>query len=175
MTEVITAPQTGITAPNFGLTKFLDPLRVPPVLRPHLWWKQEDLTVTMRRTRVRLHSQLPETEVWAYDGQFPGPTIEVRGGKRLRVNWANEIEGRMPLVAVQGPIAQAPGNVPGGYRDADGNLLPGFEIIDGVAELPVLEGLSQLTEYPNGQEATTLWYTPDWPECTCRTATAKSR
>ncbi|WP_236789857.1 multicopper oxidase family protein [Amycolatopsis sp. GM8] len=180
MTEVIIQPEQ-LSAPDFGLTKFLDPLHIPPVIGPHLWWRQEEITVRALRTRVRLHSQLPETEVWAYEGEFPGPTIEVRSGKQLRVAWTNEVQGTMPLVAVQGPIAQAPGDVPGGYRDAQGNLLPGFSLIDGVADLPpwhvvhlhgamtgggndgwahnaVLPGFAQLAEYPNGQQSTTMWY-----------------
>jgi FtsP/CotA-like multicopper oxidase with cupredoxin domain len=183
MTEVIAQP-TPLAAPappNFGLTKFLDPLRIPQVIRPHLWWQRDEIAVDMLAARVRLHSQLPETALWTYAGQFPGPTIEVRGGKLLRVHWANEIEGKIPLVVVQGPIAQAPSNVPGGYRDASGNLLPGFSLVDGAADLPAwtvvhlhgaltnggndgwahnatLNGHSQLTEYPNGQQATTLWY-----------------
>ncbi|MEV5296854.1 multicopper oxidase domain-containing protein [Amycolatopsis methanolica] len=40
-----------------------------------------------------LHSRLPETEVWTYEGQFPGPTVEVPSGKKLRVNWSNDIDG----------------------------------------------------------------------------------
>jgi FtsP/CotA-like multicopper oxidase with cupredoxin domain len=180
MTEVIAQPAQ-LTAPDFGLTKFLDPLRIPPVIGPHLWWRHDEITITMARAQVKLHSQLPETEVWAYDEQFPGPTIEVRSGKRLRVSWTNEIDGTMPLVAVQGPLTQAPSNSPGGYRDSDGNLLPGFTIVDGVADLPswnvvhlhgamtnggndgwahnaTLKGLSQLAEYPNRQQSTTMWY-----------------
>jgi FtsP/CotA-like multicopper oxidase with cupredoxin domain len=183
MTNVIIDPTTTAppVAPNYGLTKFLDPLRIPPVIRPHSWWNQEDITINMTRTEARLHSQLPVTALWAYEGQFPGPTIEVRSGKRLRVSWTNDIEGNIPLVGVRAPIgAQNPANVPG-YRDENGNLRPGHEIFDGVAELPAwtvvhlhgsltnawndgwahnatLPGNSLLTEYPNRQPATTLWY-----------------
>jgi o-aminophenol oxidase len=181
MTDVITQPSTASpalapgVAPNYGLAKFLDPLRIPPVIRPHSWWHQEDITINMTRVGVRLHSQLPVTTVWAYEGQFPGPTIEVRAGKRLRVAWRNEIDGTIPLVAVRAPVAEA--NRPGS-RDAQGNPLP---VIDGVAELPAwhvvhlhgaltnggndgwahnatLRGHAQLTEYPNDQRSTTLWY-----------------
>jgi FtsP/CotA-like multicopper oxidase with cupredoxin domain len=183
MTEVITQPTTSEpaaapVAPNWGLTKFLDPLRIPPVIRPHSWWHQEEITITMTRAGVRLHSQLPVTTVWAYEGQFPGPTIEVRSGKRLRVAWSNDIDGTIPLVAVSAPIGEA--NKPG-YRNPDGSLRDRHAIIEGVAELPswnvvhlhgamtnawndgwahnaTLRGRALLSEYPNGQEATTLWY-----------------
>jgi FtsP/CotA-like multicopper oxidase with cupredoxin domain len=181
MTEVITQPITAApVAPHFGLTKFFDPLRIPPVIRPHSWWHQEEITINTARASVRLHSQLPLTTMWAYEGQFPGPTIEVRSGRRLRVAWSNDIEGTIPLVAVRAPVTDAPANVPG-HRGPDGDLLPGHELIEGVAELPAwtvvhlhgaltgggndgwahngtLAGHAQLTEYPNGQQATTLWY-----------------
>ncbi|TDV54866.1 multicopper oxidase family protein [Actinophytocola oryzae] len=180
MTEVITQPTTTAApvAPHYGLTKFLDPLRIPPVIRPHSWWHQEEIAISMTRAGVRLHSQLPVTTVWAYEGQFPGPTIEVRSGKRLRVAWSNDIDGTIPLVAVSAPPSAA--NVPG-YRNADGTLRAGHKLIEGVAELPswtvvhlhgamtnagndgwahnaTLRGHAQLTEYPNGQQSTTLWY-----------------
>ena len=161
--------------PDFGLTKFADPLRVPPVLRPHSWGELAHVTVRVRRAQVRLHSQLPPTMVWAFDGHFPGPTFEVRRGQRLRVSWTNDIEdGPFPLTAVMVPLAEAPSNSPG-YDPATA------KIIDGVAELPawvavhlhgaktgggndgwphnaVLRGDSQLAEYPNDQQATALWY-----------------
>jgi o-aminophenol oxidase len=180
MTDVITQPTTvaPAVAPNYGLTKFLDPLRIPPVIRPHSWWHQEEITISMARAGVRLHSQLPLTTVWAYEGQFPGPTIEVRSGRKLRVAWSNDVEGTIPLIGVTSPIAQA--NVPG-YCNADGSLRAGHELIEGATDLPawtvvhlhgamtnagndgwahnaVLRGNAQLTEYPNGQQSTTLWY-----------------
>jgi FtsP/CotA-like multicopper oxidase with cupredoxin domain len=129
---------------------------------------------------VTLHAQLPPTTVWAYDGHFPGPTIEVKSGRRLRVSWANDVEGNLPLVAVQAPIATSPTNTPG-YRNPDGSLPAGVSLVDGVADLPawqvvhlhgartgggndgwahnaVLRGAAQLAEYPNAQPSTALWY-----------------
>ncbi|MGV9361881.1 multicopper oxidase family protein [Amycolatopsis sp. NPDC003731] len=168
-------------APHFGLTKFLDPLRIPPVIQAHSRRYQGDLTVTMTTARTRLHSQLQESTLWTYEGHFPGPTIEVRSGKRLRVAWANELRGTVPLVAVRAPYAvPTPANQPG-YRAADGSLPAGVELIEGVAELPpwnvvhlhgaltnagndgwahngISPGHTQLTEYPNHQAATALWY-----------------
>jgi FtsP/CotA-like multicopper oxidase with cupredoxin domain len=162
--------------PNWGLTKFLDPLRVPAVIRP----REREVEIHMRRTDVRLHSQLPPTTVWAFNGEFPGPTIDVRSGRELRVEWFNDIDGRLPLVAVQAPAPVNPTNTPG-YRDAGGAPLANHTIIDGVAELPswtithlhgapddgasdgwphngVLKGSSQLTRYRNRQPSTALFY-----------------
>jgi FtsP/CotA-like multicopper oxidase with cupredoxin domain len=164
------------TGPNWGLTKFVDPLRIPAVIRP----RERDLEVRMGRTNVRLHSQLPPTAVWAFNGQFPGPTIDVGSGQQLRVEWFNDIDGLMPLVAVQAPAPANPTNSPG-YRDASGAPLPNHTIIDGVAELPpwtvthlhgapnnggsdgwphngMLKGSSQLAQYQNRQPSTALFY-----------------
>jgi FtsP/CotA-like multicopper oxidase with cupredoxin domain len=171
------APQPA--APHFGLTKFLDPLPIPPVLRPHAWWHRDEITITATRAEVRLHSQLPPTAVWAYNGAFPGPTIDVHRDRTLRLSWTNGITGRFPLVAVR---AAADGAVHRpGYRDARGEPLPGISELTGVADLPawqvvhlhgsatdggddgggqnaVLPGHSQLTEHRNHQQAATLWY-----------------
>ncbi|MFD2474873.1 multicopper oxidase domain-containing protein [Amycolatopsis silviterrae] len=177
MTEIVDRPSTAgpIADPTWGLTKFLDPLPVPPVLRPP-WWGQDMITIPMVAKQQQLHSQLPPTPLWTYAGQFPGPTIEVRSGKQLRISWSNEIEGPFPLVAVQGPADDNPASRPGRELHKDG-----YKIVDGVADLPAwtvvhlhgartnagndgwahnagLSGTSQLTEYQNRQQAMPLWY-----------------
>lgn len=67
MTGIIERPATTgpITAPNWGLTKFLDPLRVPPALRPHSW-RHDAITIPMVTKHQRLHSQLPPSTLWTY-------------------------------------------------------------------------------------------------------------
>ncbi|MFT7837141.1 multicopper oxidase domain-containing protein [Saccharothrix sp. BKS2] len=183
MTELITTPATTAPAagpPTFGLTAFLDPLRVPPVIRSHSWRHRDAITMPMVRTTAHLHSQLPPTALWTYDGHFPGPTIEVRAGHLFRVSWTNRIEGTIPLVAARAPLASVPQNSPG-FRNPDGSLPDGVALVDGVADLPawtvvhlhgahtgggndgwahnaVLADASQPAEYANRQQATTLWY-----------------
>jgi FtsP/CotA-like multicopper oxidase with cupredoxin domain len=83
-----------------SLSKFKDCLRVLPILHPH---KTEDtdaqrynLRIHMRPAQVQLHSELPLTEVWTYEGSLPGPTIEVSRGQRLQVEWINAIPGDEP-------------------------------------------------------------------------------
>jgi FtsP/CotA-like multicopper oxidase with cupredoxin domain len=154
------------------LTKFLDPLRVPPVIRPHSWWPQEMITIPMIAKQQRLHSMLPPSLLWTYAGHFPGPTIEVRSGKQLRISWSNEIDGPFPLVGVQGPVGEAPTTRPGreGYPLIDGVAdLPSWTVVhlhgartnagnDGWAHNAGLKGTSQLAEYQNRQQAMPLWY-----------------
>jgi FtsP/CotA-like multicopper oxidase with cupredoxin domain len=174
MTELLDTTPGAVAAPaapHWGLTKFADPLPIPPVIKPHFWGHT---TVTMRSAEVQLHSQLPPTEVWAYDGHFPGPTFEVRRDRRVRVYWRNEIDTPMPLLGVQ--ALPGTSNEPG-FDKTPGNSKP----IEGLAELPawnvvhlhgartgggndgwpanaLFKGETQLAEYPNQQAATALWY-----------------
>jgi spore coat protein A len=168
-------------ATGTGLTKFIDPLRIPPLWRSDSGQHGQHLTVEMRATELKLHSELPPTPLWTYGGDFPGPTIEVRRGQPLRVNWVNRIDGPYPVVAVEldrpppptrdGPFPQV-GNDPG--RDGGQPLpeianLPPWNVVhlhgartgggnDGLPENAVLSGNSQLAEYPNDQPSTALWY-----------------
>lgn len=168
----IDSRQAGTEAAPVGLrlTKFRDPLRIPPVLRPH---PEQLLTVHLRAIQARLHSELPPTRLWAYDGQVPGPTIEVRRGQRIRVVWQNEITGSYPVVGVEVPNV-APGVTPGPGRDGAAPLplvaaLPPWTVVhlhgsrtgggnDGWPDNAFLPGNAQLSEYPNDQQATALWY-----------------
>ncbi|MFG2876592.1 multicopper oxidase domain-containing protein [Streptomyces sp. NPDC048337] len=172
------SPEAAPAGPNWGLTKFLDPLRIPSVIRAGGTLTEAKINLTT--AQVRLHSQLPPTTVWAYNGQYPGPTIDVPSGKDLRVSWTNSIETRMPLVAVQAPAPANPTASPG-YRDPGGALRPGHTLVEGVAELPAwtvthlhgapnnggsdgwphnagLTGTSQISQYPNLQPSAALFY-----------------
>ena len=158
--------------PETVLTKFIDRLRIPPTLRPSPHEALPSLTVCMRTTQVQLHSQLPPTTVWAYDGHYPGPTFDVRRGQRIRVAWVNEITGKSPVtdVHVDGDIH--PMNdlgLSGATPNPDVVQLPAWTVVhlhggrtsgghDGWTENAVLSGGVQLSEYPNDQPAMGLWY-----------------
>ncbi|SNT53758.1 multicopper oxidase family protein [Actinacidiphila glaucinigra] len=165
----------GVQEPTFAtLEPFRDALRVPPALRP----KRHGITeIDMVESQVRLHSQMPPTRLWTYAGHFPGPTIEVRSGERVRIAWNNKLKGRTPLKAVWvNPEGPGPGTLPYN-RPGDEGASPRPEVErltawttvhvhgghqnalnDGAAEFGVASGNSQLAEYANDQAATHLFY-----------------
>lgn len=162
-------------APVKELTPFLDRLPIPPTVRTKRFDGVSHLTVEMRTAKVSLHSQLPPTTVWSYDGQVPGPTIEVRRGERLRVSWVNKLTGKMPLTAVEVPnrtqtpaVWDQPG-LSGVAPRKDVSQLPPWTAVhlhgaitgsgnDGWPENVLQPGAAQLSEYPNDQAATALYY-----------------
>src|ERR687895_349309 len=75
---------------------FQVPLPVPPVLRP----VRSDSTgdyheITQHAAKVEILPGM-RTEVWGYDGIFPGPTIESRRGRRTVVTHHNRLD--VPVV-----------------------------------------------------------------------------
>jgi spore coat protein A len=171
----VPAPRVAVGPPpalsEFGLTKYRDPLRIPPKIKVPGGAQQYAMDITMCETEVQLHSELPPTTVWTYEGSFPGPTIQVRRGQNLTVTWRNAIGGTYPVTAVELPIATAtagPGRA-GGTPRPEVAALPPWTVVhlhgahtdagnDGWTENGVLPGGVQLSEYPNDQRATTLWY-----------------
>ena len=98
MTEQSTGPRLP--------TRFKDRLQIPPILHPQQMDDQRSsLRIQMRPARVQLHSDLPPSEVWTYEGSLPGPTIEVARGQRLQVEWINAIpaDEAYPIIAVTAP------------------------------------------------------------------------
>jgi spore coat protein A len=160
----LAGPDRPVTA---TLTPFADALPVPPVLRPG----GGEVTVEMRSVRRRLHSQLPPTRLWTYDGHFPGPTIEVRRGQRVRIVWVNGIgDERVPVTAVQ--VATGALDRPGSgdaVARADVAAIPAWPVVhlhgavtgagnDGWSENGLRAGETQIVEYANNQPAAALFY-----------------
>jgi len=165
----------GATAPRVAqLTPFQDQLRIPPTLKP---WSNGVTRIRMIEKSIRLHSQLPPTPMWTFEGHYPGPTIEARSEQTVRIAWTNLLSGTSPVKAVwvapQGPPPGVlPYNVPGSagglHRPEIAALtswttvhLHGghqFAISDGQPDSGFTRGHAQLSEYPNDEAATHLFY-----------------
>ena len=131
------------------------PLPVPPVLEPVRSDASTDYyEITQKMGRAEI---LPgrKTEVWGYDGIFPGPTIESRRGRRTIVRHRNELDvpvavhlhgGRTPPEHDGYPTDVI---MPVGGRDTghDGHTATG-ERSRGTRDYV----------YPMDQAAATLWY-----------------
>src|SRR5712692_8037551 len=159
--------------PTMSLTKFKDCLRVPPILHPHQADDQRyRLRIEMLPAQVQLHSELPPSEVWTYEGLLPGPTIEVSRGQRVQVEWINAIpeDQPYPITAVTAPDGSQ--NEPGrSGRPANSTVatLPPWTVVhlhggrtiancDGWTENGCLSGQYTTSDYTNDQQATLLWY-----------------
>src|SRR3569833_2379617 len=71
---------------------FVDPLPVPKHLAPAERHKSRTVYhVHMKEGMHAMHSSLPPTKVWGYEGLYPGPTIEAFQGERVEVIWENSL------------------------------------------------------------------------------------
>ena len=136
------------------LKAFVDPLPIPSVMRAT---HGETLKIAMRETEQRLHRDLKPTRIWTYGGSMPGPTLEMASGQRLRVEFPNDLPGKHFL-----PIDH---NIHGAEKDQPevraivhlhGGRTPTSS--DGYPDDWYVPGKSRVYEYPNKQDAATLWY-----------------
>ncbi|HEY6004494.1 MAG TPA: multicopper oxidase domain-containing protein [Anaeromyxobacter sp.] len=164
------------------LTRYLDPLPVPAKLDGTV-----SQTVTLSEfTQQVLPSNFKagpyggKTLVWGYNGSYPGPTIAAKRGVPFQVTWVNNLvsPALLPYLPIDqtlhwadplgcgqtacagkaytGPVPVVThlhgGEIPSAF---DGN--PEAWFTPGLA----IKGKGFVTNtyvYPNGQEATTLWY-----------------
>ena len=105
----------------------------------------------------RLHSQLPPTRLWGFDGQYPGPTFEVSSGDPVVVHWENHLPLRhlFPVdTHIHGAMPPAPAVRT--VTHLHGSRTPSDS--DGLPEKWFTPGHSARYVYPNRQQAATLWY-----------------
>src|SRR6266536_3363386 len=188
---------SSLTSP---LTPFVDALPLPArrLAREH----QGSLRVRLRTGSHRFHRDLPESRVWTYDGSLPGPTIEAERGHPVRVDWRNELEGKLPVAVTLAPTATDRNGIPvqclpglsGGVPDANAASLPGFAVVhlhggltaaayDGWAENIFAPGQHAVGDYAMDQRAALLWYHDHvttvngkvWPVLEVRRATYRLR
>src|SRR5262249_11225091 len=81
-----------------SLTPFVDALPIPKVIAPSGQLGGDPFfPVTMQVIRQQLHRDLKPTTLWAYNGEYPGPTFEARRGQPIAVLWQNNLPSRHML------------------------------------------------------------------------------
>lgn len=140
------------------LRKFVDRLPLPGALQPVGTLNDLPLhEVTMTGFAQRLHSALPPTHVWGYNGSFPGPTLEARTGEPIYVRWINQLPTQhfLPVdFTLHGanmgePEVRTAVHLHGGHVPPD---------TDGGPEAWFAPGNATTLRYPNAQHAAPLWY-----------------
>lgn len=146
------------TLSGVWLEPFVDPLPVPRILAPQVdSVESQRYAIGMSEFQQKVHRDLPPTTFWGYEGSMPGPTIAVRRGSTVHVEWRNQLPPRHRL-AVDHSLSGAGTDVPevravvhlhGGHVAPDS---------DGYPDDWVTPGAAQKTLYPNLQPAATLFY-----------------
>ena len=148
-------PEARLLASRAPLPKpFQALLPVPPVLKPVRVTAATDFyEVTVRPAAARILPGL-STEIWGYDGIFPGPTIEARAGRPISLRLKNGLA--VPIV----------NHLHGGHTPPESDGYP-TDLILPVGGFPnthmhdpranTRQGEREYV-YVNEQRAATLWY-----------------
>jgi spore coat protein A len=151
------------------LAPFVDALPLPAVAQPvsGASGSAADYTITMKQVTQKLHRDLPPTVVWGYDdgttgGTFPGPTIEAGRDQPVTVTWANDLRDSAGSLRTDHylPVDTCPHGVTDASPRTVVHLHGGHVAaeFDGYPEDTFLPGQQVVYEYPNWQEAATIWY-----------------
>jgi len=131
---------------------FTAALTVPPVLKPVRTDGDADYyEITQKPGKAQI---LPgyTTDIWGYEGRFPGPTIESRSGRKTVVRHTNQLP--VPTVThLHGGVTPTPHD---GYPTD--MVMPAS---GGHAQMNMGKAIAQGSYdyvYPLGQPAATLWY-----------------
>ena len=150
------------------LTPFIDELPVPAVMAPEdgMAGGVAHYRVLMTEQFQSLHSELPPTRTWGYNGSYPGPTIEAFRDSLVTVEWINDLrveetgELRTSHVFTIDTCLHGPdvtGQTPVAIVHLHGGKVPHES--DGYPDDAFPPGDSSwLYFYPNIQAAATLWY-----------------
>ena len=155
------------------LTKYVDSLPIMPLAKPTGTLNGEPLyTVRMTQFRQRLHKNLRPTPVWGYNGVYPGPTFDVQSNQTIHVKWTNnlpqrhlfqdaidpEVHGTQPGV----PYVRTVVHLHGGHTEAASDGYPEYWYTPKPHAQPNglggPKGNYTVSDYPNTQQATLLWY-----------------
>ena len=151
-----TAPawSRALAAASTPITPYAQPLPLPSTIRPATG---APTTITLSPLSARVHPNAAPSRLWGYNGATPGPTIEARSGQPMTLRWVNGLPAEH-LFDVD------PALVPHGTTVNTLTHLHGGEVLgvnDGnpyATPTGYLAGQAQTADYPNDQQASTLWY-----------------
>ncbi len=160
------APATAANTLNVStLANFVAPLPLPPVAKssgmralptsPKI--KLPYYRLAAQPVEMKIHRDLKATRFWSFGGSVPGPTLEVRTGEGVLVEWANElpqqhflpIDHRLDGAGADQPQVRTVAHLHGARVPPES---------DGFPEDWIVPGKSALYHYPNEQEPAMLWY-----------------
>lgn len=162
MNELSINPSSPDTIP-----KFVDALKKPSVARPKLnnaYPAGAYYELTMKKARHRFHKNFPMTDVWGYNGEIPGPTIEAVKDQPTYVKYINRLPQKHFL-----PIDSSLHGVNNSAEVRTVVHLHGANVAsasDGHPEAWYTQGYETtgpmfkqaVHAYTNHQPATTMWY-----------------
>jgi spore coat protein A len=148
-----------------GLTPFVEALPIPPILQPDNPGESPPrYTVSVEPATQSVHPELPSTDLWTYNGAWPASTIVAVEGQPIEVTYINNLPaggrgGRGSNLLEVDTCAHGP-NYYGDSKRIVTHLHGGHvpARVDGQPEYTLLPGETDTYEYPNNQEAATVWY-----------------
>jgi spore coat protein A len=157
---------------NKDFTQYTDPLPIPAHIsaHPRRSGAPAVITITESQFKTSLHRDLPEQMVWGYNGTSPGPVIDVEKGQKVIIHWKNKLPTthlfkdpglplsiRLGLCLPNTPDVRTVTHVHGA-EVTETNPTDHLHNNDGWPDSWVLPGQEQIAEYPNHQDARTMWY-----------------
>jgi len=142
------------------LARFVDPLPIPATVSLHVpagSSRASAYRIAMRQVEARVHRDLPPTRFWSFGDTFPGPTISVRRGQPVWIEWANELPSKHPF-AIDHTLHGAERGLSESRAVVHVHGAKAPPESDGYPDHWMVPGKSTRCLYPNDQDAATLWY-----------------
>ena len=138
-----------VVAGASNLAKYVQPLPIPEVREPDGTREGTDYyEIPIEEFSKRLHPDLPETTLWGFDGEFPGPIIQARRNERIEVRFDNTNLPSEHLLNVDDRIV---GTKPEDYPGYDGP----------VPEVRTVTHFHGLNVEPDSDGQAEMWKSPD--------------
>lgn len=147
------------------LEKFVDELPIPETLTPSRTHKKANYyDIEMREFRMKMHRDLRPARLWGYNGQLPGPIIDVKEGEPVLVKWQNKLPSRhfLPIDKTIHDLEELPEvrtvtHLHGSVTAPESDGYPEAWYTRDYKEVGSFFK-TKIHHYPNRQRAATLWY-----------------